>query len=45
MIFYIYDDRGCEVIASDIETIRPIYEKYVDWIDEYCREEIDQRFK
>lgn len=45
VIFYIYDDRGCEVIASDMETIRPIYEKYADWIDEYCREEIDQRFK
>ena len=44
VIFYIYDDRGCEVIASDIETIRPIYEKYADWVDEYCREEINQRF-
>ena len=45
VIFYIYDDRGCEVIASDIETIRPIYEKYGDWIDEYSREEIDKHFK
>lgn len=45
LIFYIYDDRGCEVIASDIETIRPIYEKYGDWLDDYYREEIDQRFK
>lgn len=45
VILYIYDDRGCEVIASDIETIRLLYEKYADWVDEYCREEIDQRFK
>ncbi|MGG0718165.1 DUF3885 domain-containing protein [Robertmurraya massiliosenegalensis] len=45
IIFYIYDDRGCEVIARDLETIRPLYDKYGDWIDEYCREEIDQRFK
>ena len=37
--------RGCEVIASDLETIRPIYEKYGDRIDEYCREEIEHRFK
>ncbi|KRG12167.1 DUF3885 domain-containing protein [Lederbergia galactosidilytica] len=44
VILYIYDDRGCEVIASDIETIRPLYEKYADWMDEYCREEIEQRF-
>lgn len=45
IIYYIYDDRGCEVIASDMETLRPIYEKYADWIDEYYREKIDQYFK
>ena len=45
VILYIYDDRGAEVIASDLETIRPIYEKYGDLIDEYCREEIEQQFK
>lgn len=44
-IFFIYDDRGCEVIASNKETIRSIYEKYNDWIDEYNREEIAQRFR
>jgi len=44
-VFYIYDDRGCEVISRDIETIRPIYEKYTDWVDDYCCEEINQRFK
>lgn len=30
IIFYIYDDRGCEVIAKNSEAIRPIYEKYAD---------------
>ncbi|MBN6888208.1 uncharacterized protein DUF3885 [Cytobacillus horneckiae] len=45
VIFYIYDDRGCEIIASDIGTIRPIYEKYTDLVNEYFRVEIDQRFK
>lgn len=45
IIFYIYDDRGCEVIAKDLETLRSLYEKYGDWIDEYDREEIVQRFK
>ncbi|WP_010096248.1 DUF3885 domain-containing protein [Ornithinibacillus scapharcae] len=44
LIYYIYDDRGCEVIASDIETIRPIYAKFESWIGDYCREEIEQRF-
>ena len=33
VIFFIYDDRGCEVIASNPEAIRPLYEKYSDWID------------
>lgn len=45
VIFYIYDDRGCEVIARDINTIRPVYEKYVDWVDEYGHEETRVRFK
>lgn len=45
VIFYIYDDRGCEVIASDRESIRPLYEKYSDWIDELTREEISCNFK
>ncbi|WP_036132594.1 DUF3885 domain-containing protein [Lysinibacillus sphaericus] len=45
VIFFIYDDRGCEVIATNNETIYPLYEKYGDWIDEYSREEIVKRFK
>ena len=45
IIFFIYDDRGCEVIASNQETIRPLYEKYGDWIDEYYKDEINERFK
>lgn len=43
--FFIYDDRGCEVIAGNQETIRPLYEKYGDWIDEDYKEEINDRFK
>ncbi|WP_232698477.1 DUF3885 domain-containing protein [Brevibacillus daliensis] len=44
LILFIYDDRGCEVIANNIETIRPLYNQYNDWIDKYNREEIEQRF-
>lgn len=33
IIFFIYDDRGCEVIALDVELIRSFYEKYYDWVD------------
>ncbi|MFJ7406856.1 MULTISPECIES: DUF3885 domain-containing protein [unclassified Lysinibacillus] len=45
VVFFIYDDRGCEVIATNKETIVPLYEKYGDWLDEYSREEIVKRFK
>ena len=45
IIFFIYDDRGCEVIANNKETIRPLFKQYNDWLDEYNREEIEQLFK
>ncbi|MGG1348414.1 DUF3885 domain-containing protein [Bacillus subtilis] len=35
IIFFIYDDRGCEVIALDFKQIRHLYEKYHDWVEEY----------
>ena len=35
IIFFIYDDRGCEVIAHDFKRIRHLYEKYHDWVEEY----------
>ncbi|MFP3422096.1 DUF3885 domain-containing protein, partial [Bacillus sp. SIMBA_161] len=38
------DDRGCEVIAADKETLRPLYEKYSDWLYEYNREDMKQLF-
>lgn len=43
-VFHVYDDRGCDLIAASPETIRPIYEKYSDWILDYDRKEIDQVF-
>ncbi|MGE6376041.1 DUF3885 domain-containing protein [Peribacillus muralis] len=45
LIFFIYDDRGCEVIANDKETLRPVYEKYNEWVSEYNRKEIEAIFK
>ncbi|MFD1864188.1 DUF3885 domain-containing protein [Planococcus chinensis] len=44
VIFFIYDDRGCEVIAADKETLRPLYEKYSEWLYEYNREDMKQLF-
>lgn len=44
IIFFIYDDRGCEVVAADKEILRPLYEKYNAWLDEWNREEIERLF-
>lgn len=35
ILYHLYDDRGLDVVAKDKETLRPIYEKYKDWILEY----------
>ncbi|WP_084372508.1 DUF3885 domain-containing protein [Halalkalibacter krulwichiae] len=34
MIFLIYDDSGCKVIADRKETIMPLYKKYKGWVSE-----------
>jgi hypothetical protein len=44
-IFHIYDDRGCDIIASNKESIRPLYQLYNDWILEYDKEAIDKLFQ
>ena len=35
IIFFIYDDRGCEVIADKKESIVPLYKDYKDWVAEH----------
>ncbi|MGZ4161093.1 MAG: DUF3885 domain-containing protein [Neobacillus sp.] len=42
IIFFVYDDRGCEVIAVEADRIRPLYEKFYDWVEDVDRERIDQ---
>lgn len=44
-IFHIYDDRGCDLLGTNPDTIRGIYEAYNDWILNYDRKEIDSIFK
>ncbi|EJR63003.1 hypothetical protein IK3_02942 [Bacillus toyonensis] len=45
IVMFIYDDRGCEVIAKNKEIIRGLYETYKEWIPVYERESIDSLFK
>ncbi|MCO7177189.1 DUF3885 domain-containing protein [Sporolactobacillus kofuensis] len=41
-IFHIYDDRGCDLLATVPETIKKIYLGYNDWILDYDRTKIDK---
>lgn len=43
-IFHIYDDRGCDVIASSKEELMWIYKEFNDWILDYDRERINKVF-
>lgn len=42
IIFYMYDDRGMDLVSKDRESLIHVYEKYSDWILEYDRDRIDK---
>ena len=41
IILFVYDDRGCEVIARTTHRLRSLYEKYYDWVEDVDRERIE----
>ncbi|KIL74389.1 DUF3885 domain-containing protein [Bacillus badius] len=41
IIFFVYDDRGCEVIAREADLIRSLYKQYYDWVEEADRKRIE----
>lgn len=45
LIYHLYDDRGCDIIAADKEGIRYLYDRFNDWILDYDREKIEKVFK
>lgn len=44
LIFHMYDDRGLDIIASNIEQLRPLYNQYNNWLLDYNREKMDHLF-
>ena len=42
LIFHMYDDRGLDIIAADVESLRPIYTKFNTWILDANRRQIDE---
>jgi len=45
VIYYMYDDRGLDIVSEDKRSLIEIYEKYNDWILDYDRAKIDSVFK
>jgi hypothetical protein len=45
IIFHMYDDRGLDIVAAEINSLRPVYNKYNHWILERNKDEIDAKFK
>ncbi|MFZ3590112.1 DUF3885 domain-containing protein [Bacillus sp. DJP31] len=44
-IFHVYDDRGCDLLATSTESIRDIYNTYNYWILDYDKDVVDEVFK
>lgn len=44
MIFHLYDDRGCDLIAAEPEHLRPVYEGLQHWLLDYDRPQMDRLF-
>jgi len=45
VIFHLYDDRGCDVLASDKIQLKALYDEFNPWILEYDREQMDRLFQ
>ncbi|MFT8319764.1 MAG: DUF3885 domain-containing protein [Bacillus sp. (in: firmicutes)] len=45
MIYHLYDDRGCDVIAANKNSLYTLYKELNLWILDYDREQIDRLFK
>ena len=35
LIFYMYDDRGVDIVGSNFRDIKELYDKYYNWVIEY----------
>jgi len=44
IIYYLYDDRGLDVVSGEKANIEHIYSKFNEWILEYDRERTDNIF-
>lgn len=45
IIFFMYDDRGLDIVSEEKNSLSNIYEKYNDWILDYDKVKIDNIFR
>ena len=45
VIMHMYDDRGLDIIAAELNTLRPLFETFGDWILNNQRHRVEFRFK
>jgi hypothetical protein len=45
VIMHMYDDRGIDIVAAELNTLRPLFENFADWILENQRHRIESRFR
>ena len=45
LIFNLYDDRGLDIIATEKESLRNLYQEYYEWILEYDKKTIELLLK
>lgn len=44
IIFNMYDDRGLDIVATNKETLSPLYKEYNEWLLDCDREKMDKIF-
>lgn len=45
ILYHLYDDRGCDVVAPEKTLLEPLYREFNQWILDYDREQIDRLFQ
>lgn len=44
ILYHVYDDRGADLAAASVETLRPIYHRLTDWLLDNDRAAMDDLF-
>lgn len=45
VIMHMYDDRGLDIIAAELNTLRPLFESFGDWVLDNQRHRVAFRFR